>query len=128
MRCLHHIFIALVLLASVFAGSTFAQQPEPASPPHGARPSMQAIPESRASRHNSLSDSVRRVRSETGGQVLSAERMQFDGRDINRVKYYDDRGRVRYREEAEQSRRQAPSRPRRDIPESPARGDNPSDP
>ncbi|WP_238394722.1 hypothetical protein [Pseudoxanthomonas wuyuanensis] len=126
MRCIHF-SIGFALLASLAAGAAFAQQADqPPPPPQSARP---MIPESRASRHNSLSDSVRRVRNETGGQVLSAERMQFDGRDINRVKYYDDRGRVRYREEADQSRRQAPSRPRRDIPsEPPARGDNPSNP
>lgn len=127
MRCIHYFSIGFALLVSLVVGAAFAQQAD--QPQQSARPAMQTVPESRASRHNSLSDSVRRVRNETGGQVLSAERMQFDGRDINRVKYYDDRGRVRYREEAEQSRRQAPSRPRRDISnEPPARGDNPSNP
>jgi hypothetical protein len=43
-----------------------------------------------------LSDSVRRAQRQTGGQVLGAERVQFDGREINRVKVMDDRGRVRY--------------------------------
>ncbi|MCY1372477.1 TonB-dependent siderophore receptor [compost metagenome] len=38
-----------------------------------------------------MSDAVRRVRNETGGQVLSVERMQYEGREINRVKYVDDR-------------------------------------
>ena len=49
-------------------------------------------------KHNrtSLSDSVRRAQRETGGQILGAERVQFDGREINRVKVMDDRGRVRY--------------------------------
>ena len=42
-----------------------------------------------------LSESVRRVEQQTGGQVLAAERMQFDGRDINRIKVLDDSGRVR---------------------------------
>ncbi|WP_454832195.1 hypothetical protein [Pseudoxanthomonas wuyuanensis] len=127
MRCIHHFSIGFALLVSLATGVAFAQQA--GQPQQRPQPAMQTVPESRASRHNSLSDSVRRVRNETGGQVLSAERMQFDGRDINRVKYYDDRGRVRYREEAEHSRRQAPSRPRRDIPsQPPARGDNPSNP
>ncbi len=43
----------------------------------------------------SLSDAVRRVQ-RTTGDILGAERVPFDGRDINRVKYMDDRGRVRY--------------------------------
>lgn len=44
---------------------------------------------------DSLSDSVRRIERATQGQILSAERVQFDGRDVNRVKVVDDRGRVR---------------------------------
>lgn len=46
-------------------------------------------------RDDSLADSVRRVERATRGQVLSAERMQSDGRDVNRIKVMDDRGRVR---------------------------------
>lgn len=46
-------------------------------------------------RGDSLADSVRRVERATRGQVLSAERMQSDGRDVNRIKVMDDRGRVR---------------------------------
>lgn len=76
-----------------------------------------------------MSDSVRRVRNETGGQVLSVERMQYDGREINRVKYVDDRGRVRVMDDAGPARRgaDAPARPRRDMTP-PARGDNPPRP
>ncbi|MEO6365984.1 MAG: hypothetical protein ABIO38_08065 [Luteimonas sp.] len=44
---------------------------------------------------DSLSDSVRRIERATQGQILSAERVQFDGRDVHRVKVVDDRGRVR---------------------------------
>ncbi|MFN3703622.1 PepSY domain-containing protein [Thermomonas sp.] len=43
----------------------------------------------------SLSDAVRRVERNTRGEVLSAERIQFDGRDMHRVKVIDDQGRVR---------------------------------
>ena len=46
-------------------------------------------------RRDSLSDSVRRVERDTRGEVLSAERVQFDGRDMHRVKVVDDQGRVR---------------------------------
>jgi hypothetical protein len=42
-----------------------------------------------------LSDSVRRVERMTRSQVLSAERVPFDGRDVNRIKTLDDQGRVR---------------------------------
>jgi hypothetical protein len=50
---------------------------------------------SRPPRNDDLADSVRRVQSRTGGQVLSAERVPFDGRDISRVKVVDEQGRVR---------------------------------
>ena len=43
----------------------------------------------------SLGDSVRRIERRTRGQVLSAERVPFDGRDMNRVKVVDASGRVR---------------------------------
>ena len=46
-------------------------------------------------RRDSLSDAVRRVERDTRGEVLSAERVQFDGRDMHRVKVVDDQGRVR---------------------------------
>ena len=49
----------------------------------------------RASEQRALSDAVRRAERATRGQVLSAERVQYDGRDLNRVKVVDDRGRVR---------------------------------
>ena len=49
----------------------------------------------RASDQRALSDAVRRAERATRGQVLSAERVQYDGRDLTRVKVVDDRGRVR---------------------------------
>ena len=42
-----------------------------------------------------LSDSVRRVERDTRGRVLSAERVPYDGRDVNRIKVVDQSGRVR---------------------------------
>lgn len=62
-------------------------------------------PADRPSEHRALSDAVRRVERATNGQVLSAERVQFDGRDVNRVKIIDDRGRVRVYWDDPQSRR-----------------------
>ena len=48
-----------------------------------------------AQSQGSLSDSVRRIARDRRGQVLSAERVPFDGREVHRVKVLDDRGRVR---------------------------------
>ena len=50
--------------------------------------------EQRAERR-ALADAVRRVERATGGEVLSAERVQSDGRDVSRVKVVDASGRVR---------------------------------
>jgi len=63
-----------------------------------------------------LSDSVRRIERSTRGQVLSAERMQSDGRDVNRIKVVDDRGRVRvYMDDPQQEQgRRPPPPPTRD--------------
>jgi len=44
---------------------------------------------------DALSDSVRRIERTTRGQVLSAERVPYDGRDVNRIKTVDEHGRVR---------------------------------
>ena len=63
-----------------------------------------------------LSDAVRRVERRTGGQVLSAERVPFDGRDVNRVKVVDSSGRVRvYMDDPQnQPDRRRPEPPRDD--------------
>ena len=87
-----------------------AQPPRSAAAVPGLPP-----PAQRSARRDALSDSVRRVQSHTGGQVLSAERVPYDGRDINRVKVVDDRGRVRvYMDDPD-------ARPRRSRP---TRGDD----
>lgn len=49
----------------------------------------------RAETKSSLTDSVRRVERQTGGEVLSAEPVQRDGRQVNRVKVLTNDGRVR---------------------------------
>jgi hypothetical protein len=55
------------------------------------------MPQQRSAHHESdaLSDSVRRIERSTRGQVLSAERVPYDGRDVNRIKTVDAHGRVR---------------------------------
>ena len=121
--------LSTALIATLCALSTgaVAQSGRDETPPRNEPPPRARNPES------SLSDSVRRAQRETGGQVLGAERIQFDGRDINRVKVMDDRGRVRYMDEDPQRPRAAaqPSRPApRPEPEQPprTRGDNPRRP
>lgn len=68
---------------------------------------------SRPRGRDALSDSVRRFeRSNRGSRVLSAERMQSDGRDVNRIKAMDDRGRVRiYVDDPQRQRPEPPRRP-----------------
>ncbi len=69
--------------------------------------------------HRALSDAVRRVERRTGGQVLSAERVPFDGRNVNRVKVIDSSGRVRvYMDDPQQGAR------RRDRRDEGDRGDD----
>ncbi len=60
----------------------------------GERPPQPAEP-ARPQRDDSVSDAVRRIERANRGQVLSAERMQYDGRDVTRIKLVDDEGRVR---------------------------------
>ena len=88
-------------------------------------------PEREAPRHDrgergadrrALSDAVRRVERRTGGQVLSAERVPFDGRDVNRVKVLDSSGRIRvYMDDPRAGR--GDERPERDAPRR-TRGDD----
>lgn len=72
----------------------------PALPAHAGPQSAPPQQDSRQDRSqsrdsSSLSDAVRRVERNTRGEVLSAERVQYDGRDMHRVKVVDDEGRVR---------------------------------
>ena len=63
-----------------------------------------------------LSDSVRRVEQRTRSQVLSAEPVPYDGRNLNRIKVVDERGRVRvYMDDPQQGSQQSQdSAPTRD--------------
>lgn len=108
---------------SAWAQSGQEEQPRPEPPPQ--RQSMMP-PRNPAS----LSDSVRRAQRETGGQILGAERVQYDGREINRVKVMDDRGRVRYMDDDPQRRggRDRDRGPQREDAPPRARGDNPRRP
>lgn len=84
--------LAIALMAasaSAWGVPAWGAPPSDRPPP----PPSQATP--RQDAHEALSDAVRRVERSTRGQVLSAERVPYDGRNINRIKIVDDRGRVR---------------------------------
>lgn len=65
-------------------GSVWAQTPPPKPAQEPAR-----------AERGSLPDSVRRVERQTGGEVLRAEPMQRDGREVYRLKVLTSDGRVR---------------------------------
>jgi hypothetical protein len=99
--------LLLALLAVAMLGVSAAAWADPPrdrgrGAQHGQRQQAQ-----RPRSDDALSDSVRRIERSTRGQVLSAERMQSDGRDVNRIKVVDDRGRVRvYMDDPQQERQQ----------------------
>lgn len=56
--------------------------------------------ERREREQNELPAAVRKIERETGAQVLRAERIDLDGRNINRIKFITPEGRVRvYRDD-----------------------------
>lgn len=65
-------------------------------------------------RQDSMAESIRYVRRASRGQVLSAERMHSNGREINRIKVVDERGRVRVFEDDPQRRQGRDDRSRSD--------------
>lgn len=91
-------------LACLLAGSSMAAWAapqagrQPKAPPQQRGEEARRPPPAHDHRRDgqrALAESVRRAERATRGQVLSAERVQYDGRDLNRVKLVDDRGRVR---------------------------------
>ncbi|WP_243412350.1 hypothetical protein [Cognatiluteimonas telluris] len=89
----------LLLVALLPLGATALAGPRGGD--HGGPPSAprqgqgQDRPAFQQRDNDALSDSVRRIERSTRGQVLSAERVPFDGRDVNRIKTVDSHGRVR---------------------------------
>ena len=71
-----------------------------------------------------VSDAVRRIERSNRGQVLSAERMQYDGHDVTRIKVVDDEGRVRiYMDDAQSNPDRQRTQPRSDDTPPPRRPD-----
>lgn len=99
------------LLAAVLLTASSLAMAQQAAPPREPAPAPEREREVQSPQRVSLSDAVRRVERNTRGEVLSAERIQFDGRDMHRVKVVDDQGRVRVFMQ-DPARRDRPSPPR----------------
>lgn len=98
-RLIHTAGLACLLMAGSSMAAWAAPQEHQGKPPKQKAEQPRRTPPAPA--HNrrdgqrALAEAVRRAERATRGQVLSAERVQYDGRDLNRVKLVDDRGRVR---------------------------------
>ncbi len=105
--------LCLLTLALVgFSGWAVARPPVAE---HGIPPQM-GEGDPRGHRDDALSNSVRRIERNTRNQVLSAERIPFDGRDVNRIKAVDEHGRVRVYLDDPQSAPPASEPPSSDSP------------
>ena len=105
--------LSLTVLAVALAGVALPAAAQQGRGGRDERPPQAAEP-ARPRRDDSVSDAVRRIERANRGQVLSAERMQYDGRDVNRIKVLDDEGRVRiYMDEPAPQRRNDDRPPRR---------------
>ena len=123
--CFRLVPLVLIAASVLAAGDASAQR----GGPDVATPSSRPANVPRASGHHdrnaeqrALSAAVRRVESQTGGQVLSAERIPFDGRDVSRIKVVDASGRVRVYMDDPQSARGGRSGVRAER--APTRGDD----
>ena len=79
-----------------------------APPPRAPPPQREAPAPRQEQRDDGLRDSVRRVERQTGGEVLRAEPMQRDGREVYRLKVLTADGRVRVVQD-DPERQQRPS-------------------
>ncbi len=106
---LSHRILPLTVLAIALA---ITCSPANAQQERGPRDERTPPEPTRSQHDDSVSDAVRRIERSNRGQVLSAERMQYDGRDVTRIKVVDDAGRVRiYMDDAQSNpdpRRQSP--------------------
>ena len=90
-------------------GAALAQS---APPPH-APPPRHSPPAQQEPKRDGLPDSVRRVERQTGGEVLRAEPMQRDGREVYRLKVLTADGRVRVvQDDPEKPSDRRPSEPK----------------
>ena len=113
------LFLSTIALIAAFGVGADAWAQQGRGRDRGDRPQQNEQRGQEERGDDSLSDSVRRIVRDTRGQVLSAERVPFDGREMHRVKVLDTRGRVRvYMDDPRvrgddrqpRGRRQAPTR------------------
>ena len=86
--------VFLLLAAAGWAASADTVDDDDGAPRREVRELPVVRHESQPAQH-SLAEAVRRVERAVGGQILSAERVPFDGRDLTRIKVVDSTGRVR---------------------------------
>ncbi len=84
--------VSLTVLTIALAGFALPAAAQQGRGQRGERPPVEPL---RPPQSDTLSDAVRRIERSNRGQVLSAERMQYEGRDVNRIKVVDNEGRVR---------------------------------
>ena len=80
-RLIQLLFVSMILIGT---GTVWAQSPPSNAPQALAKGTRSTLP-----------DSVRRVERQTGGEVLRAEPMQRDGREVYRLKVLTADGRIR---------------------------------
>lgn len=107
------LLLSLLVLAGSGPVDAWAQQGHGQGQGSGRGPEAARGHDRGGEDHRALSDAVRRVERQTKGQVLSAERVPYDGRDVSRVKVVDSSGRVRIYMDDPQSKGDGP-RTRRD--------------
>jgi 2-methylcitrate dehydratase PrpD len=93
-RTAQHIVVFVLALVAVGAGAAWADK-SPKKDPHDG----------------DLPASVRKIERETGGEVLKAQPMQRDGREVYRVKVLTPQGRIRVVEETPPRRDPPPDKP-----------------
>ena len=110
-------YVVLVALGVAIAAPSAWSQGYPMG--HAGREALP--PSARGGNGRTLSDTIRQVQRTTGGQILSAERVPFDGGNLNQVKYMKD-GRVHTVYDSGQVETTPPRN--RPPPDAPPRGDN----
>ena len=92
-------------------GAVWAQSTPPNAPPrqHQQPPAQRDHGQGQG---QGLPDSVRRVERQTGGEVLRAEPMQRDGREVYRLKVLTSDGRVRVVQDDPERSRERPAEPK----------------
>jgi len=102
--------VAVTLAGSPAFAQLQAERGERAPQARASQQARQAQQGRQERRQDSMADSIRHVRRANRGQIIAADRMHSNGREINRIKLVDERGRVRVIEDDPQRRRRQRSR------------------